>query len=136
MLIVPAVLLMGAIVVGLIPGAVPGIETAAAHLADHAAYVRWVLSGAPPRFSPVSHTHVETFDYLYAAGGTLGALAIAALTLFGATLHRRLPQTLIGPLRTALTGLRELHSGHIGDYIAWWTLGTALLGGASLILLT
>jgi hypothetical protein len=32
--------------------------------------------------------------------------------------------------------LRELHSGHIGDYIAWWTTGAALLGGASLILLT
>ncbi len=136
MLIVPAMLLLGAIVVGLIPGAVPGIETAASHFRDHAAYVRWVLSGVVPHFSAVSHSHVETFDYLYGAGGALGALAIASLTLFGATLHRRLPQTLIGPLRAALTGLRELHSGHIGDYIAWWTLGTALLGGASLVLLT
>ncbi|HET6864935.1 MAG TPA: proton-conducting transporter membrane subunit, partial [Solirubrobacteraceae bacterium] len=136
MLIVPGVLLVGAIVVGFIPGAVPGIETAAAHFADHAAYLRWVLNGVAPRFSAVSHSHVEGFDYLYGAGGALGALAIASLTLFGATLHRHLPQTLIGPLRAALTGLRELHSGHIGDYIAWWTLGTALLGGASLILLT
>jgi multicomponent Na+:H+ antiporter subunit D len=136
MLIVPALLLLGAIVVGLVPGAVPAIETAASHFRDHAAYIRWVLSGAAPHFSPVSHSHIETFDYLYAAAGTLGALAVASLTLFGATLHRRLPQTLIGPLRAAITGLRELHSGHIGDYVAWWTLGTALLGGASLILLT
>jgi multicomponent Na+:H+ antiporter subunit D len=136
MLIVPAMLLLGAIVVGLVPGAVPSIETAASQFRDHAAYVRWVLNGAAPHFSPVSHSHVETFDYLYGAAGALGALAIASLTLFGATLHRRLPQTLTGPLRAAITGLRELHSGHIGDYVAWWTLGTALLGGASLVLLT
>jgi hypothetical protein len=36
----------------------------------------------------------------------------------------------------AVGGLRELHSGHIGDYIAWWTAGAALLGGSSLILLS
>ena len=135
MLLVPAVLLIGAIVVGLIPGAVPGIETAAAHFIDRAAYAGWVLRDVAPHFPPVSHTHVETFDYLYAAGGTIGALAIAALTLFGATLHERLPQALVRPPRRALTGLRELHSGHIGDYVAWWTLAAALLGGASLILL-
>ena len=136
MLAVPAVLLAGAIVLGLIPGLVPGIESAAAHFADHAAYARWVLRDAPPHFSPVSHTHVEAFDYLYAAGGTLGALAIAGLTLFAPTLYRRVPQALVRPPRTALTALRRLHSGHIGDYIAWWTTGAALLGGASLILLT
>ncbi len=136
MLIVPAVLLLAAIVIGLIPGAVPGIETAAAHLGDHAAYARWVLLDAAPHFSPVQHSHIEAFDYLYAGGGTVGAVAIAGLTLFAPTLYRRLPQSLIGPLRTSLTVLRELHSGHIGDYIAWWTAAAALLGGASLILLT
>jgi hypothetical protein len=35
----------------------------------------------------------------------------------------------------ALNQLRILHSGHIGDYVAWWTAGAALLGGASLVLL-
>jgi hypothetical protein len=46
------------------------------------------------------------------------------------------PAALLGPPRTALRVLRELHSGHIGDYIAWWTAAAAALGGASLILLT
>ncbi len=136
MLLVPLALLAGAIVLGLIPGLVPGIETAAGHFADHAAYARWVLRDLPAHFLPVSHSHVETFDYLYGAGGTLGALAVAGLTLFAPTVHRRLPPAVIGPPRAALTGLRELHSGHIGDYIAWWTAGAALLGGASLILLS
>ncbi len=136
MLVVPAVLLAGSIVLGLIPGLVPGIEAAAAHFHDHAAYARWVLQGAAPNFSPASTSHVEAFDYLYAAGGTLGALALAGITLFAPTLHRRLPPAVVQPLRGALSALRQLHSGHIGDYIAWWTTAAAMLGGASLILLT
>jgi multicomponent Na+:H+ antiporter subunit D len=136
MLLVPAVLLLGAIVIGLMPGAVPGIETAAARLADHAAYARWVLHDAPPVYAPVSHSHVETFDYLYGAGATLGAVALAGLTLSAPTLYQRVPTGLLSPARAALSTLRQLHSGHIGDYIAWWTAGAALLGAASLILLT
>ena len=136
MLIVPASLLVGAIVVGLIPGLVPAIERAGAHFADHAAYATWVLRGHPPHYPTVPPSHIETFDYLYAAASTLGALAVAALTLFGAPLRRRLPRGFEGPPRAALTQLRRLHSGHIGDYIAWWTAAAAILGGASLILLT
>ena len=135
MVAVPAVLLAGSIVLGLIPGVVPGIERAAAHFQDHAAYARWVLRGQPAQFAPASTSHIETFDYLYAAGGTVGALALAALTLFGYRLVRRVPNALLGPPRTALTAFRRLHSGHIGDYIAWWTAGAAALGGASLVLL-
>jgi multicomponent Na+:H+ antiporter subunit D len=135
MLIVPAALLIGAIVIGLIPGTVPGIETAASHFVDHVAYARWVLRDAAPHFSAVSHTHVETFDYLYAAAGTIAAIGLASLTLFGASLHRRMPQAIVNPLRSALAGLRELHSGIVTDYVAWWTLAAAMFGGASLILL-
>ena len=135
MLIVPAVLLLGAIVAGLIPGLVPAIETAAARFADHAAYATWVLQGTA-NFATVPASHIETFDYLYGAAATLGALAIAALTLFGARLRRSLPGGFEGPPRAALSALRELHSGHIGDYIAWWTIAAAMLGGACLILLT
>jgi multicomponent Na+:H+ antiporter subunit D len=136
MLIVPGMLLLAAVVIGLIPGTIPGIETAAARVADHAAYARWVLRGVGAHYAPVLHSHVETFDYLYGAGGTVGALALAGVTLFAPTLHRRVPGALLGPPRDALATLRRLHSGHIGDYIAWWTAAAAMLGGASLILLT
>jgi multicomponent Na+:H+ antiporter subunit D len=136
MLIVPAVLLLGAIVIGLIPGLVPAIERAAAHFTDHASYATWVLQGRQVHYSAVPSSHVEGIDYLYAAASTVGAVAIAALTLFGAPLRRRLPHGFEGPPRAALTALRRLHSGHIGDYIAWWTVAAAMLGGASLVLLT
>jgi multicomponent Na+:H+ antiporter subunit D len=136
MLVVPAVLLAGAIVIGLIPGAVPGIERAASHFGDHAAYIGWVLHGGKPGFAPVSTSHVQVYDYLYAAAAVGGALALAALALFGHSLRRRLPALAVRPVVAAVGALRALHSGHIGDYIAWWTAGAALLGGSSLMLLT
>jgi multicomponent Na+:H+ antiporter subunit D len=136
MLIVPGVLLVGAIVVGLIPGAIPGIETAASRFTDHAAYATWVLQGTSAQFPPAPTSHVEAFDYLYGAAGVLGAVGIAALTLFGAPIRRRLPAGFERRPRAALTALRRLHSGDTRDYIAWWTAAAAMLGGASLILLT
>jgi multicomponent Na+:H+ antiporter subunit D len=136
MLIVPGVLLLGAIVVGLIPGAVPGIEAAASRFTDHAAYATWVLQGTSTRFPPAPTSHLEAFDYLYGAAGVLGAVGIAALTLFGAPIRRRLPAGFERRPRAALTVLRRVHSGDTRDYIAWWTAAAAMLGGASLILLT
>src|SRR5947209_1878609 len=108
MVIVPAILLLGAIVVGLIPGAVPGIEVAAAHFTDQAAYVGWVLHGVV-HFAPAATSHVETFDYLYAAGASAGAVALAALTLFGPPLLDRLPAGPVGGAVAAVGALRQLH---------------------------
>ena len=66
-MVVPAVLLGLAAVVGLFPGAVPGVERAAARFADHPAYAQWVLQGRQVHYSPVpSRSQVEGFDYLYA----------------------------------------------------------------------
>ena len=62
---------------------------------------------------------------------TRGAHAVRRLPL-----RRRLPRGFEEPPRAALTALRRLHSGHIGDYIAWWTAAAAMLGGACLVLLT
>jgi multicomponent Na+:H+ antiporter subunit D len=135
MLIVPAVLLVAAAVIGLIPGVVPGIERAADHFHDHSAYVHWVMQGGAPRFAHAATSHVEPFDYLYAAGATLGAIAVAGLALFGQSLRRLIPAPVMRSIVGGVMAVRNLHSGHIGDYIAWWTAGTAAFGGASLILL-
>ncbi len=136
MVAVPAVLLVGVIVIGLIPGVIPSIETAASHFHDHLAYIGWVLRGGTAHFLPAPTSHVQAYDYLYGAGAALGAVLVAGLALFGSPLRDRLPAALLRPALGAVGGLRQLHSGHIGDYIAWWTAGAALLGGASLIFLT
>jgi multicomponent Na+:H+ antiporter subunit D len=134
MLWVPGVLLVGAIVIGLIPGVVPAIEIAASHFHEHLSYIDWVLHGHV-HFPPVPTSHVEGFDYAYGAAAALGAIALAALGLFGGKLRAKVPAVLLRPVVIAVEGLRGLHSGHIGDYIAWWTAGAAALGGASLIFL-
>jgi multicomponent Na+:H+ antiporter subunit D len=135
MLIVPALLLLGATVIGLIPGVVPAIERAAARFTDHAQYIAWVLRGGSVRFPPAATTHIAAYDYLYGAAAALGAVALAAVALFGYPLKDRLPAVVLDPALGGLRVLRDLHSGHIGDYIAWWTAGAALLGGASLVVL-
>ncbi len=135
MVLVPAVLIAATAVLGLVPGLVPGIETAARHFGDHAAYIGWVLRGAA-RFAPVPHTHLAGYDYAYASAAVLGAVAVAALGLFGPGVRATLARGPLAPVATAVDGFRGLHSGHIGDYIAWWTVGTAVLGAASLLLLT
>ncbi len=134
MLVVPGILLLGAIVIGLIPGAVPAIEVASAHFHDHLSYINWVLHGRV-HFAAASTSHIEWFDFAYAGGATAGAIALAALGLFGRPLRRRVPDLVLRPVAVAVGGLRGLHSGHIGDYIAWWTAGAAAMGGAALVFL-
>ena len=137
MLIVPGVLLLAAIVVGLIPGLVPAIETRRRALHRPRRVCHLGAAGASAHFPPAPTTHVEAFDYLYGAGEhprrgrrsrRSRCSAPRSAGGFRAGFER--------PPRAALTALRRLHSGHIGDYIAWWTAAAAMLGGASLILLT
>jgi hypothetical protein len=74
-------------------------------------------------------------DVLTAIAGVLGAVGVATLGLFGRPLREGLPEYVRVPARRALVGLRLLHSGHIGDYIAWWTAGASILGGVCLVAL-
>jgi len=116
---VPAVLMLAAVLAGLVPELVPSIERAAAHFRDHASYAGAVLSGRAPHFPPVAGAHVSATAWIYAAASTAGALLLAS---FGLRDRQVLPVTVADVLRAA-------HSGHVGDYIAWWTFGMALLGG-------
>ena len=72
-------------------------------------------------------------SFIHGAAMALGAIALAALTLF----RKRLPPALRAPLRAIWDplagGLRALHTGEVGDQVAWLTLGAALLG-VSLVL--
>jgi multicomponent Na+:H+ antiporter subunit D len=135
MLIVPSLLLALAAAVALIPGAVPAIEDAAAHFADHGAYATWVLAGAKVHWPAHSFSDVSGDDVAYALVSVAGAFAFAALGLFGRPLRESLPARVRAPGLAAVHGLRQLHNGHIGDYIAWWTAGASVIGGTCLIAL-
>jgi multicomponent Na+:H+ antiporter subunit D len=123
-MVAPAVLMVAAAaVIGLVPGVVHAIEHAAAQFRDTAGYRAAVLHGhvafPEARPSPLTAT-----DFLYGAAGTLGALLVAWLGLFGYRLGS-LPGQATQPLGT----LRALHSGRVGDYVTWLTVGLAAIGG-------
>jgi multicomponent Na+:H+ antiporter subunit D len=135
MIIVPGVLLLGAIVLGLIPGAVPGTERYAAQFVEHRAYGAWVLHGARIGLPVLAPSHISLADYAYGVLSTLGALGVAAAGLFGYRLRGLRESRGGGRLVAAVWVLRGLHSGHIGDYIAWWSAGVSVIGGLCLIVL-
>jgi len=136
MMVVPAVLLAAAALVVFIPGAFSGVQRAAARFTDHAAYAKWVLGGAHVKWPSVEISHVEPLELLYAVLSIVAAVGVGAVGLFGRPLRDSLPRRVREPTRTALRKLRHLHSGEIGDYIAWWTAGASVLGAACLLALT
>jgi multicomponent Na+:H+ antiporter subunit D len=135
MVIVPAVLLLAVLVLGLIPGAVPGVERYAAQFVEHRAYAAWVLHRQRVSLPVLRPSHISTSDYGYGALSILGALLVAAYGLFGERMVNARRVLTVYPLRTAVNVIRDLHSGHIGDYIAWWSAGVSVIGAICLIAL-
>jgi multicomponent Na+:H+ antiporter subunit D len=116
--VIASLVLVGlGLVWGLVPGLVDAITGAAAHFVDRPAYAATVLHGAP---TGPAETHGEgptAAAWLYGAASAALAIAIACL--------RTVP----------VGGLRELHSGRIGDYVAWLAAGTALVVGVFVLTL-
>lgn len=135
MLIVPFVLLALALAVALIPQAVPAIEDAAARFTDHAAYTAWVLRGHSVHWPKVAPSHISAEDVVYSSASVVGAVLLAGFGLFGRPLRQHVPDALIRRWLRGLHAVRDLHDGHIGDYIAWWTAGTTLIGAICLLTL-
>jgi multicomponent Na+:H+ antiporter subunit D len=135
MIIVPGVLLIGVLLLGLIPGAVPGVERFAAQFVEHRAYAAWVLHGVHVHLPALPPSHISADDYGYGAISTLGALLAAGIGLFGRPLRESVPHAVAHPVESAAAVLHGLHSGHIGDYITWWTAGVSVVGGVCLITL-
>ncbi|ATB29666.1 complex I subunit 5 family protein [Melittangium boletus] len=134
---------MGAVVglltlAGMVPGWVPHlgawVEAEAVRFVEPSAYAARVLRGEV-RPVPASARPVEVGGEALALGG---GSVLAALALVWAVLRRsRSPDGggLRRVLRAALAPLRDAHSGHVGDYVAWWVAGAAALGGSLLVLL-
>jgi multicomponent Na+:H+ antiporter subunit D len=135
MVVVPGVLLVGVLLLGLIPGAVPGMERLAAQFVEHRAYAAWVLHGAHVPIPVLPPSHVSADDYGYSLLSTVGAVGLAGIGLFGRPLRDSIPRVVAHPVESAAAVLHELHSGHIGDYITWWTAGVSVVGGVCLIAL-
>jgi len=132
-MLVPAVVLLAlGLGVGFAPGFAEAARSAAAGFTDRPAYAAAVLDGvATPTRAVASEPSAEASSYVNAAlslGGA-GVLAAGALLLPGRVRRQR-----GGPVLRwaggAVAGLRRLHSGHVGDYVAWLVVGTAAFGAA------
>jgi multicomponent Na+:H+ antiporter subunit D len=96
---------------GLVPGLVDAATAVAARFTDSAGYAASVLRGAAGGAPARAGEAPTTAAWLY--GLASGALAVALAFL------RTMPE---GPLRA-------LHSGRIGDYVAWTAAGAAAIAG-------
>ncbi|MEU8951051.1 complex I subunit 5 family protein [Streptomyces sp. NPDC048489] len=102
MIIVPALLLLGALAIGLTPPLAASVGAAfGAPAAPH-----WSAAALVPGF--------------ISAGLAAGMAAAAVLVPM-----RPGPHEWTAPLR-------RMHSGHVGDYVAWMLVGTTLLGALAL----
>jgi multicomponent Na+:H+ antiporter subunit D len=97
---------------GLVPGLIEAATHAAARFTDHAGYAASVLQGAAASAPAPAGEAPTAAAWLY--GLASGVLAIVFALL------RTVPE---GPLRA-------LHSGRIGDYVAWAAVGAAAIASA------
>lgn len=127
MLVPIVVLLAGCLAEGVIPGAHAAALHAGGFFTDPAGYTRAAMSGAaapaptgrPPNWSPLGLG-------LGFASAVLAA-AFAAGGLYHRVLSRRLG-VVASAGRRVLGGLHRIHSGHVGDYVAWLMTGLAVVG--------
>jgi multicomponent Na+:H+ antiporter subunit D len=131
------VLIVGGLALGLVPGIASDAVGAAARFIDRTSYAAAVLGGgaSPGAVVPVRVPAVDVptpglRDWLLAVLTVFLALALAAIALFRGPLRDLLPGASGRGLRAGLSGLRTLHSGHVGDYVTWLVVGTVALGAA------
>jgi len=121
------VLALAAAGLGAAPGLLDAALTAAAAMLDTDAVHAAILHGTS--VTPVEADAPPPSTLAWALG-LLSAGAAAALAY--PPLRRPAP----APARAAMQAVRDVHSGHVGDYVLWLATGFVGLGGALLLGLT
>ncbi len=128
MMFVPAATL---IVVGIAISVIPSLrataESSAKLFADQTSYTHAVLDNATMAAPAPEPQPSLTPSLVRSSVAAVLALLLALATVF----RKSLGQTVqfARALELGSGRLREAHSGHPGDYIAWLTFGTAVVGG-------
>lgn len=116
----PVVLVAFGLLLELVPNLMEWAWRAAARFENAAGYAARVLNGTPipaPSAAPHASIHILSFSTFAVA------ILIASAHLFSGH-ARRFAKLVSIPLRP----VHALHSGHVGDYIAFLTFGVAVFG--------
>jgi multicomponent Na+:H+ antiporter subunit D len=129
-----AVLLAAGLAIGIVPGLAGHAERTAAAFQDRRGYTADVLAGASSPLPNVPEEGPSGRAVVYALASAVAAAGIASVALFrrrlvSARTRRRLSRAISPQLRR----VRMLHSGHVGDYAAWFAVGVAVLTGLFLV---
>ena len=131
MLVPPALLVVLALAVGLVPPIGSVIQAAAVRFEDQVAYNAIVLSGhAVTHLAAPAGTEdsaITVADVTTGAGSAVGAVLLALFGLY----RRRIAVLARFPAHSDVADrLRRLQSGVVNDYVTWLVLGLACIGGA------
>src|SRR5215210_824860 len=130
----PLALLAAGIAVGLTPGLADRATAWAQRLEDRPAHAAEVLEGKVPPPRPPVPVGTGAAPYVYSGASLAGALAFAAFGLYRRRLPRLLRSTTAPVVAPPIQALKRVHSGVVGDYVAWLTFGVAALGGLVVLL--
>jgi multicomponent Na+:H+ antiporter subunit D len=127
----PAVALLAiALAGGLLPSFHNLTARGAAEFVNTSGYRDHVLENSMAVVSGVPEVPTEFAEVWSSLAGCLCAVLLAAFSLSRYWPQRQQPY--IAPIARALLTLRRLHSGHVGDYVAFIALGAAVYGGVLL----
>ena len=122
---VTLLLALAALAVGAWTGLAATAMQAAHTFVDHRSYLQAVLDHRPAAPPPPGAWVTTTSSIVWSLVTLAGSIALG----FASTVRARLPQPVTRALALGFAPLRAVHSGHIGDYVAWLVLGTGVIGG-------
>jgi multicomponent Na+:H+ antiporter subunit D len=133
-----ALCILGALALPFVPAWLPALRDGAVALANKTAYIHTIYTGHAAPLTLPFYTHFSPRDaFPSAALHSLLALGLAVLLAASSVFRLKVRRTLrFGPaLERGLKPLRDMQSGHPGDYVLWLTVGLAIFGSAAMLLL-
>jgi multicomponent Na+:H+ antiporter subunit D len=131
-MIAPGILLIAiALVIGVMPGLAERVLHGAVTFEQHHHYDNAVLASGPAASTPSLIRGSAGATLSSVLLGLAGAACAVAIALFALFKDRFRSRSLVGGGSfgsSIVAGVRILHSGQVGDYVAWLTLGVALFG--------